>query len=133
MPQSSFKQRYCDRSIISAFAVPGVLSITPPESHCYLQVQNYVVLRVTLQIRLRDFGFTIRISKYAAWYFQVYALVRRFRRKFSMRFVNRQWGNTFDEGESGTVVPLLTGAASTPWCPSHAGVSMLHTKSFPRR
>ena len=34
-------------------------------------------------------------------------------------------------GESGTVVPLLTSAASSPWHPSHAGNGMLHTQSFP--
>ena len=39
---------------------------------------------------------------------------------------HRQWGNAFPIGESGTVVPLLGGAATAPWCPSHAGIGMLH-------
>ena len=33
--------------------------------------------------------------------------------------------------ESGTVVPLLTNAASAPWHSSHAGTGMLCTESFP--
>ena len=33
--------------------------------------------------------------------------------------------------ESGTVVPLLTSAASARWCPPHAGAGMLHIKSSP--
>ena len=32
-------------------------------------------------------------------------------------------------GERGTVVPLLTIAASAPWHLSHAGAVMLHTKA----
>ena len=28
------------------------------------------------------------------------------------------------------MVPLLTNAGSAPWCPSHAGAGMLHTKFF---
>ena len=35
---------------------------------------------------------------------------------------------TFLRGESGTVLSLLTSAASDPWCRSHAGDGMLHTK-----
>ena len=34
--------------------------------------------------------------------------------------VHRWGGNVFPADKSGTVVPLLTGAASTPWHPSHA-------------
>ena len=40
--------------------------------------------------------------------------------------------NFFLLRESGTLVPLLTNAASAPCRPSHAGAGMLHTKSFPR-
>ena len=36
-------------------------------------------------------------------------------------------------GDSGTIVPLLTSAGSTPWCASHAGTCMLHIHSFPRK
>ena len=36
-------------------------------------------------------------------------------------------GKVFLLCESGTVVLLLTSAASAPWCPSHAGTGMLHT------
>ena len=31
------------------------------------------------------------------------------------------WGNVIGVGESGTLVPPLTSAASAPWRPSHAG------------
>ena len=35
---------------------------------------------------------------------------------------HRRCGNEFSGGESGTVVPLVTGAASAPRRPCHAGV-----------
>ena len=38
-------------------------------------------------------------------------------------------GKIFWLGESRTVVPLLTNGASAPWCPSHAVIGILHTKS----
>ena len=34
-------------------------------------------------------------------------------------------------GESRTVVPLLTNAASAPWRPVHASLGMIRTQSFP--
>ena len=40
-------------------------------------------------------------------------------------------GKLFLMGESGTVVPLLTGAAFAP--PSHADAGMLHARSFSRQ
>ena len=39
-------------------------------------------------------------------------------------------GNLFLLCESGTVVLLLTTAASAAWRPSHATTGVLHTKSF---
>ena len=41
-------------------------------------------------------------------------------------------GNLFLLRESGTVVPLLTSAASAPWCPSHAGAGDAPHKVFPK-
>ena len=42
-------------------------------------------------------------------------------------------GQRYLVGESGTLVPLPTGAALAPWHPSRAGTSMLHTKYFQHR
>jgi hypothetical protein len=39
---------------------------------------------------------------------------------------------TGENCDSGTVVLLLTSAASAPWRHSHAGAGTLHTKPFPR-
>ena len=40
--------------------------------------------------------------------------------------MSRNVGEIYLVGESGTVVPLLPGATSAPWRPSHAGAGMLH-------
>ena len=42
----------------------------------------------------------------------------------ALRTAQRRW--VFLVGESGAVVLLLTGDASAPWRPCHAGVPMLH-------
>ena len=55
-----------------------------------------------------------------AEYVRVYALVWVCTNNWSTFLVPRHLGNADSADESGTVVPLLTRAASAPWCPSHA-------------
>ena len=58
-------------------------------------------------------------------YFQLYALVLAFCRKLLTLLVPSYWGNIFLVDENVMTVRLLTKAASTPWCPSHASAHML--------
>ena len=62
-----------------------------------------------------------RLSNCAGWYSRVRTLVWVFRNKLCTSRVPNHWGRNILLGESGTVVPLLTSAASAPWRPSHAG------------
>ena len=43
------------------------------------------------------------------------------------------WAKALSSGESGTAVPLLTSAASTPWLSLSLAPAMLRMQSFPRQ
>ena len=66
-------------------------------------------------------GVLSRLSEYAGWYFRVYVLVHLSRME-SSAWRNLTAGEKLLVGESGTVGPMLTSAASAPRRPSHAGV-----------
>ena len=62
-----------------------------------------------------------RLRNCAGWHFWAYALVLAVLRGNGLRCVSQtRRGNAFF-GTRGTVVPLLRGAASANWPPSHAG------------
>ena len=62
--------------------------------------------------------------------FRVYATVWVCRKRLSTLLFHRRRENIFSVTESGTVLPLLTGAASAPWHASHAGPSTLHPRRW---
>ena len=76
-------------------------------------------------------GLPSGLSKYANWCLQVYVLVWVVC-TLSTWSVHRLQGDVLLVGWPGTVAPLPTGAAFTPWCSQHESTVMLHMTSFPR-
>ena len=128
---------YCCAPLMVRFPCPFLLPLLPATPAVAL---------------LHTWGGGLRLSEYAGWYFRMFALVHLLQRESSTwptpmgaycalyarcaqtpPIARKNYYLLFLLGESGTVVPLLTSAASAPWCPSHASAGMLHTKSFPRQ
>ena len=75
-------------------------------------------------------GFLIKAACVCRWYFRVYAMVWVLGGTCLHCCPQTVEKNSF--GESGTVVPLVTGAASAPWCPSRSWRWRTSHKVFPK-